>query len=213
MMSNVIPNITVDDPYHRRVNDEIIAFGQVMDDAAYRALVSVPLLEVSAAVTFSQECPSNGKVCPVRIKANVNVGGPVKLDLFLRRPEAYLYNIVVVGEDRQAKGVGRSVLMRVLANIAPLGFTIVSAGHSFSKRNSGKPPKDVGYYALATWGFDADLPAHFLETIPGLPAELVGTTRLSELISSKRGKELWKEYGDDIDVDLPLATPGEGAEE
>ena len=110
-----VPNITVDDPYHRRVNDEIIAFGQVMDDAAYRALVSVPLLEVSAAVTFSQECPSNGKVCPVRIKANVNVGGPVKLDLFLRRPEAYLYNIVVVGEDRQAKGVGRSVLMRSIS--------------------------------------------------------------------------------------------------
>ena len=142
-MSNVIPNITVDDPYHRRVNDEIIAFGQVMDDAAYRALVSVPLLEVSAAVTFSQECPSNGKVCPVRIKANVNVGGPVKLDLFLRRPEAYLYNIVVVGEDRQAKGVGRSVLMRVLANIAPLGFTIVSARATRFPKGTRESPRKM----------------------------------------------------------------------
>ena len=161
-MSNVIPNITVDDPYHRRVNDEIIAFGQVMDDAAYRALVSVPLLEVSAAVTFSQECPSNGKVCPVRIKANVNVGGPVKLDLFLRRPEAYLYNIVVVGEDRQAKGVGRSVLMRVLANIAPLGFTIVRHGPLVFQKELGKAPERCWLLCTGDLGFRCGSPSPFL---------------------------------------------------
>ena len=32
----------------------------------------------------------------------------MRFDLFVSRPDVYLYNIVVVGEERQAGGIGRN---------------------------------------------------------------------------------------------------------
>ena len=71
----------------------------------------------------------------------------------------------------------------------------------------------MGYYALPRWGFDADLPDGFISSVPNLPGECANAVRLSELMSSEAGRAVWREYGDDIDVELPLVPPATDAAE
>ena len=108
MCNGNAPHITICDPHGRRTNDELSEFGQPMNVAAYQTLMFVPTAEVAATVKFNEQCLSNFKHYPVHIKANVDLGGAVRFDLFVSRPDVYLYNIVVVGEERRAGGIGQS---------------------------------------------------------------------------------------------------------
>ncbi len=50
MCNGNAPHITICDPHGRRTNDELSAFGQPMNVAAYQTLMFVPTAEVAATV-------------------------------------------------------------------------------------------------------------------------------------------------------------------
>ncbi len=62
---------------------------------------------------------------------------------------------------------------------------------------------DIGYFVWPILGFDARLPH---EIIGRLPANLVETRMLSDLMETAEGREWWLKNGDDINVIFDLRT-------
>ena len=74
----------------------------------------------------------------------------MRFDLFVSRPDVYLYNIVVVGEERQAGGIGRKRLHEHNGAFrVPRFYKRQGTRHSFSEKGFRKAAKRCGLLCAA----------------------------------------------------------------
>lgn len=99
-----------------------------------------------------------------------------------------------VQAKERGKGLGREVFGAMVDAGQRLGFDQIIT-------HAAKSGAMVGYKVWPRFGYDAPLPP---STIQGLPPELSGARRLSDLMTSEQGRAWWNNHGGGVNLTFDL---------
>lgn len=127
-------------------------------------------------------------------------------ELFFRNGRiSHVHNKILELDEDAPAGTGTRMLATQLASLKKAG------GRYIKTTGSGCADCDyVGYYVWPLLGFDAQVPEDDVSQMPRwLREELMDTGGgppfyISELMSFKKGREWWKEYGSEIELELAV---------
>ncbi len=100
-----------------------------------------------------------------------------------------------VNEGSQGKGIGSKVFDQQIQHAKRLGVKRIETEAVRSDQSGW-----IGYKVWPMFGYDGDIPSDLAENAPD------GATRISELMTSKEGRDWWSANGKTIELQFDL-TP------
>jgi GNAT superfamily N-acetyltransferase len=171
-------------------------FGRVLSNEELANIAGLPDGEVKVRVRPNGLVTirgRNAKGATEREIATDEDGGPV------------LYAVSFsVHKEFQGHGIGGDVFSRMVDQAARLGMNQI-------RTSAGRSDTDFGYHVWPRFGYDVHLSDAATDglgfAIEALPAHLRGAQMLSDLMTTKEGRDWWTKHGSTTDMTFDL-TPG-----
>ncbi len=115
---------------------------------------------------------------------------------------------VFVEEAAQGRGLGTEIVGRIVGQAKKMGYTVkLEAAAGLASDGTVMN----GYYTWARLGFDGPLPRGWLrqaqsQGLKGVPSSVKKAKKVSDLMKTKRGRQIWKDFGTSVDLSMPTTS-------
>ena len=111
--------------------------------------------------------------------------------------ELEMYNAILTLQPDAPDGLGARIFATQVAQARALGVRRIVV-HAAGRYGSGW----AGYYTWPRFGYDGDIPA---DVVTQLPPSLWYARRISDLMTTVEGRQVWLLYGHEVDLYFDLA--------
>jgi GNAT superfamily N-acetyltransferase len=109
---------------------------------------------------------------------------------------------IAMDKSIQGQGFGSHIFGLQVEHASALGVSKIKT-HASRSKSTGQ----VGYSVWPKFGFDGDIKGRPLEFMDELSGGIRDSTRVSQLMKTKEGRDFWKKHGSNTSMEFDL-TPG-----